>query len=189
MTTLELFDFGENFKAWIKIILGMQEGTNFNAVTVVNGNISKPFEVQRCCRPGDLIIMAIEILALMLKHLKCQPYKTRNGTSHLLDICAEDLTIYLGMKRNQNMKNLRNISEVMRILEVFQKWSGLCVNKSKTHTSIFGMSLGKPRYIEQLGIEWCTDFELLGIMFDQTLSRMDINYENCFKSMQDELNS
>ena len=95
MTTLELFDLGENFKEWIKIILGMQEGTNFNAVTVVNGNISKPLEIQSGCRQGDtfvgyIFIMAIEILTLMLKHSKYQPYKTKNGTSHLLDIYADD---------------------------------------------------------------------------------------------------
>ena len=51
------------------------------------------------------------------------------------------------------------------------------------------MSLGKPWYEEQLGIKWCTDFELLGIGFDQTLSRMDNNYDRCLKSMKDELNS
>ena len=56
----------------------------------------------------------------MLKHSKCHPYKTRNGMTHLLDIYADDLTIYLEMKRHQNTKNLKNVSEVMRILEIFQ---------------------------------------------------------------------
>ena len=35
----------------------------------------------------------------------------------------------------------------------------------------------------------CTDFELLGIMLDQTLSRMDNNYDGCLKSLKDKLNS
>ena len=112
MTTLELFDLGENFKEWIKIILGMQEGTNFNAVTVVNGNISKPLELQRGCRQGDpiagyLFIMAIEILALMLKHSKCKSYMANSGTSHLLDIYTEDLE----MKQNKDLKNLKNVAK------------------------------------------------------------------------------
>ena len=50
----------------------MNEGTNFKAVTVVNGNIWKPFEIRRGCRQGDpisgyLFILVMEILALLLK--------------------------------------------------------------------------------------------------------------------------
>ena len=40
IATLEMFGFGEYFGNWIKIILGCEAGTNFKAVTVVNGNIS-----------------------------------------------------------------------------------------------------------------------------------------------------
>ena len=72
VTSLELFGFGEYFITWIKIILGCEDGTQFNAVTVVNGNISKPFEIRRGCRQGDpisvyLFILVMEILALLLK--------------------------------------------------------------------------------------------------------------------------
>ena len=72
VTTLELFEFGEYFITWVKIILGYNEGTQFRAVTVVNGNISKPFEIRRGCRQGDpisgyLFILVMEILALLLK--------------------------------------------------------------------------------------------------------------------------
>ena len=55
IAALEIFDFGENFKTWITILLGMEKGTSFNAVTVINGNISTPFEIQRGCRQGDPI--------------------------------------------------------------------------------------------------------------------------------------
>ena len=47
MTTLELFGLGDNLTTWIIIILGKEEGSIFNVVTVVNGNISKPLEIQR----------------------------------------------------------------------------------------------------------------------------------------------
>ena len=72
VATLEMFGFGEYFVSWIKIILGCNEGTNFKVVTVVNGNISFPFDVRRGCRQGDpisgyLFILVMEILALLLK--------------------------------------------------------------------------------------------------------------------------
>ena len=55
IVTLEIFVFGEYFVNWIRIILGCEVGTNFKAVTVVNGNISTPFDVRRGCRQGDPI--------------------------------------------------------------------------------------------------------------------------------------
>ena len=68
LTTLEIFGFGEEFIKWITIILGIKEGTNFQAVTVVNGNILAPFDIKRGCRKGDpisgyLFILVIEIIA------------------------------------------------------------------------------------------------------------------------------
>ena len=35
MTTIDMFDFGGNFKIWISIIVGMKQEKNFNAVTVM----------------------------------------------------------------------------------------------------------------------------------------------------------
>ena len=55
VTNLEIFGFGEVFIKWITIILGMKKGSNFQAVTVVNGNISAPFDIKRGCRQGDPI--------------------------------------------------------------------------------------------------------------------------------------
>ena len=47
ITTINLFGFGVNFIRWITIILGMNGENCFQAVTVENGNISKPFDVKR----------------------------------------------------------------------------------------------------------------------------------------------
>ena len=47
MTTLNNLNFGENFKQWIKIILGMDDNSGFQAVTVVNGNILRRINVDR----------------------------------------------------------------------------------------------------------------------------------------------
>ena len=77
IATLEMFGFGEYFVNWIKIILGYRVSTNFKAVTVVNGNISTPFDVKSGCSQGDLIsrylfILVMEILALLLKKIAKQ---------------------------------------------------------------------------------------------------------------------
>ena len=50
-----MFGFGEYFVDWIKIILGCNDGTNFKAVTVVNGHISTLFGIKMGCRQGDPI--------------------------------------------------------------------------------------------------------------------------------------
>ena len=100
MTTLDIFNFGEIFKDWIQILLGMNDDANFQAVTIVNDNISKRLNVARGCRQGDpisdyLFILAIEILALSLKKSKAKAYRTKGGNKQLLDIYADDLSIYL----------------------------------------------------------------------------------------------
>ena len=82
MMTLDIFDFGENFKEGIRILLGTNQNANFKAVTVVNGNISRRINVAQACRQGDPILgylfkMTIEILDLSLKKSKAKAYRTK----------------------------------------------------------------------------------------------------------------
>ena len=58
----------------------------------------------------------------MLKHSKVRTYKTKKETCHLMDIYADDLTIYLEIKHNKKVMNLRIVQEVMQIIEKFL-WS------------------------------------------------------------------
>ena len=111
VATLEVFGFGEYFVNWIKIILGCNVGTNFKAVTVVNGNISTPFNIMRGCRQGDpisgyLFILVMEILALLLKkNSNTKPYRTKFGHEHFIDMYADDLSVYLEFKKNNRYEN------------------------------------------------------------------------------------
>ena len=73
---------------------------------------------------GYLFIMAIEILALMLKHSIIKQ-KNKKGTCNLMGIYADDLIIYLERRHNNRAMNLRNVQEAMRIMETFQRWSRL----------------------------------------------------------------
>ena len=78
---------------------------NFKAVTVVNGNISSPFNIMRGCRQGDpisgyLFILVMEILALLLKkNRNIKPYRTRFGHEHFIDMYADDISVYLEFKK------------------------------------------------------------------------------------------
>ena len=91
----------------MKIILGCNEGTHFKAVTVVNGNISKPFEIRRGCRQGDpisgyLFILVMEILALLLKKVpRAKPYRTKQGLEHFLQMTCLS---FLSIRNTMHMK-------------------------------------------------------------------------------------
>ena len=68
-----------------------------------------------------------------------------------------------------------NAQNAMRIVEIVYEWSGRKVNRGKTYSTIFGVSLAKPEFVGQWGIKWCTSLEFLGIVFDQILDKMDCN--------------
>ena len=110
MMTLDINDFGENFKEWIRILLGMNYNSNFQAVTIVNGNISRRTDVAHGCRQGDpisgyLFILAIKILAPSLKKSKAKADWTKGGNSQLLDMYEDNLSIYLKFDRNNKIAN------------------------------------------------------------------------------------
>ena len=136
MTTLNIFNFGEYFREWIKILLGMNSNSGFQAVTIVNRNISKRLNVARGFRQGDpisgyLFILAIEILALSLKKSKAKAYRTKDENKQLLDIYADDLSIYLKYNCNNKISNKNNVLEDLTTIKLFYKWSGLKVNRGK----------------------------------------------------------
>ena len=141
----------------------MEEGKKFNAVTVTNCNISTPFKIQQGYRQGDpisgyLFVLAIEILALLLKKRKIRPYTTKHGIRHLFVIYADDLTIYMSRNKSNSRKNQENVSKTSEVIEMFFVWSGLKVNRGKTYLTIFGVSLVCPRFVQTLGIKWSTEF-------------------------------
>ena len=194
VASLELFGFGEHFITWIKIILGCKEGTQFNAVTVVNGNISRPFEIKRGCRQGDpisgyLFILVMEVLALLLKNTPwVKPYRTKKGLVHFLDMYADDLSIFLEYKKGNPYENKINVKRVLQTMEIFKSWSGLKINLEKTYLTVFGKLTDKPKFIKELGIKWCYEFKMLGIYFDSTLSKMQENNEKAIESVRRAIN-
>ena len=86
-------------------------------------------------------------------------------------------------------KNQENVKITLEVIELFFVWSGLKINKGKTYLSIFGASLGCPRFVDTLGVKCCTEFKLLGLNFYQCLDKMDRNYLDCFDKVKKELSS
>ena len=65
--TFELFNFGENFRKWIKIIFNGGKSCISN-----NGNISETFDIKRSTRQGDpisplIFILCLEILFITIR--------------------------------------------------------------------------------------------------------------------------
>merc|ERR1711888_384730 len=72
---------------------------------------------------------------------------------------------------------------------MFKEWSGLRINLGKTYVTIFGRQFDKPKFVDELRVNWCVEFKLLGIYFDSSLSKMDKNYDKAVESIRRELNS
>ena len=72
---------------------------------------------------------------------------------------------------------------------MFFVWSGIKINRGKTCLSIFGAILVCPRFVQTLRIKWSTESQLLGLNFNQYLTNMDQNYQDCFEKVKKELNS
>ena len=100
---------------------------------------------------------------------------------------ADELSIYHEFDKWKNNTNRENIREVLNIMEIFYKWSGLKINLSKTYIAIFGKEVNEPKFVQELKLKRCTSFKLLGILFDVTLSDMPINYQKGLKSKKKEL--
>ena len=100
-----------------------------------------------------------------------------------------ELSIYMNRHKSNSRKNQENVSKTLEVIEMFFVWSGLKIDRGKTYLSIFGASLACPRFMQTLGIKWSTEFRLLGLNFDQCLTKIDQNYRDCFEKVKKELNS
>ena len=190
---LKFFNFSEDLINWVKILL-----QDFKAVINHCGNISQCFDIGRGCRQGDpiasyLFILCIEILAHKLRgeehiegfELNDDDYDSENGendientTSHLLEIYADDLTIF--MKPSSN-----NLRGVINILNSFFRISGLKVSPSKTKAVWFGSRYGSNEILcPDLGLKWVQKFTLLGIQFDGGLEGMEKNFNDKIDKME-----
>ena len=100
---------------------------------------------------------------------------------------ADDLTLLLkSLGFEQDLKQLR---EILDILDHFKRISGLTINKSKTQICAFG-HVDNPtifKLADNTRIEFVKKFKLLGIDFDYKLEHMQDNYVKQLEKMRKEI--
>ena len=190
---LSFLNFSDDIIKWVKILL-----YNFNAVINHCGNISKRFEVLRGCRQGDpiasyLFILCIEILAHKLRtdrniegfhvtenedDLGYDVLEDEVALKHLLEIYADDLTIYM-------KPSSQNLCNVVNNLTNFYKLSGLKISVTKTKAVWFGSRSNSGEVLcPDLNLKWVAKFTLLGIEFDSSLEEMKTNFSEKIEKME-----
>ena len=152
---LKQFNVGPNFIAWVHTIYNESEACVTN-----NGFSSKFFILERGVRQGCplspyLFIMVVELLANKIRKTNNIKGITIGTTEIKLVQMADDTTVFV-----EDPDSLEN---TLKILELFQTYAGLKLNKNKTEA----MWLGKNRnnITTPLGIKWVKEVHSLGIFF------------------------
>lgn len=175
--TLNAFNFGENFKKWVKIMY-----TNITSCVTNNGNASDFFSLSRGVRQGCplspyLFILCVEILAIAIrKNTKIHGINI-GGTTCKLSQFADDTTCFV--------RDIASAKELFYLLEKFGQCSGLYCNTEKTLARWIGRNVGLPP--GELPVKWTEDaFDLLGITFSENTEEMEeMNYSKRIKKMND----
>ena len=153
---LDVFNFGPNFKRWIKTFYA-----NIKSCVVNNGLCSDYFELTRGVRQGDplspyLFLLAVETLAIAIRASEEIKGIVINQEETKLLQYADDTTAVLA--------DLESAQKLFQLLDKFKELSGLKVNSSKTE----GMWIGSLKNSENkpLGIKWPTEpIKALGVFF------------------------
>jgi len=127
---LENAGFGEPFLNWIKILVKNQMSCVTNA-----GTTTTYFDLLRGCRQGDpisayLFILVIEVFFQMVRTNRLIEGLTILNFEHKLTAYADDSTFFL--------KNEASVRELLKTFELFSKYSGLLLNKSKCELAGIG---------------------------------------------------
>ena len=124
--TLEKFNFGPSFIAWITTFYA-----DISSSVLNNGFTTQSFIVtlSRGVRQGDpvspyLFILVLETLAIQIRSDNSIKGIQINNHGFKLIIFADDLTVFL--------KDSASFHRLVAMLQIFSQYSGLKVNKEKT---------------------------------------------------------
>ena len=170
---LKYFGFGDSIISWVNLFYK-------NAMLSVNqgGNLSSFFQIGRGCRQGDplspyIFILCSEILAIKIRNNKDIKGITIGKTEYKLSQYADDTSAILDGSE-------KSLTETLKELSYFSKYSGLKVNFDKTQVVWIGCKKYSSDSIKtKWKLNWGkTEFKLLGITFNVDLDEIiKVNYD------------
>jgi hypothetical protein len=164
--TLELYEFGPQFRKWIEVLY-----TEVSSCVTNNGHASEFFPVSKGIRQGCplssmLFIIVVELLSCYIKN--CPDIKGLNigGDIFIITQLADDTTLFL--------QDERSIANLLCVMDRFFESSGLRLNKQKCEVFILGncgQNSNIPTHIS--GLKCVTGaFKALGIFFSNDRQEM-----------------
>jgi hypothetical protein len=143
---------------WINQVMSLN--TNASASIIVNGEISKPFRLQRSVRQGCplapyLFLLTVDVLGQMLQDPRCcvQGLRLFDNTSITNQMFADDTLLLLdGTKENLD-----------RALNVINRFSAASGAKLNLHKSVGLWLSPQPRtwhWGEEVGLKWLANGEV-----------------------------
>ena len=150
---LKLYGFGDMYIRWVQTVYQDSETCVSN-----NGFTSMWFNPKRgtrqgCCLSPFLFILVLELLAIAIR--------TEEGIRGIhvgpkeieLTMLADDITLFL--------KDLQSLDIVLDFLKRFRRYSGLKINKEKSH--VLPLSNNSGKQLNDLPIKGCNSMTILGI--------------------------
>ena len=131
---LEKLGFEQNFVQWIKIMHNKQESCVMNG-----GNSTGYFSLERGSRQGDpisayLFIIIMEVFFSMVRNNQSIKGMDILGKKFILTSYADDTTFFT--------QDLCSTKEILITFDIFSKYSGLSINKSKCEIAGIGTKNG-----------------------------------------------
>lgn len=175
---LQCFGFGDSFIRWVRLLYN---GTMLSVLN--NGYTSEWFEPKRgimqgCPISGMLFNLAVELLAVKIRHLDAIGGITINNVEIKLSQYADDATVFV--------KDVKSVEVLVEQLKIFGEMSGLELNVGKSKL----MWLGKERHKTEsvCGIPSSERVKILGMWFSSTECCVSQNLNPVINQIQNTIN-
>ena len=168
---LEVFGFGPSLTGWVQTFYN-----NMTSCIINNGTLSASFEINRGVRQGDplspyLFIIAVELLAVSIRSCsEINGIKIDSKEFKMVQY-ADDLTAFVS--------DISSAQCLCKLLDRFEKCSGLKVNYTKTEAMWIGSS--RNNTVTPLALKWRKTVKALGVHFSYN------NEESMQKNFYDKL--
>lgn len=178
---LELFNFGQSLKKWIKVFY-----SNSSSSIQINGHLTNRFSIDRGCRQGDalspyIFLLCAEILSVLIKKNPNIKGIKVGDTEITLSQYADDTNFIL----DGSDQSLRS---ALQVLDRYYRISGLKINESKTKIIWIGRNKYSAYRIKtRKKIGWIEDgqFSCLGVDFSLNINNMEKdNYERVYANVK-----